>query len=108
MGKEESLRSVTTSMMDSAFDDAMNNQGSGAGIVSISPGGHHLLSAIHFKFWATNIDDEYEALINGMKMALEIKVMNLIVLSDSELVVNQVYEGFQARGPRTELYMKYT
>ncbi|XP_074356175.1 uncharacterized protein LOC141695866 [Apium graveolens] len=33
---------------------------------------------------------------------------NLIVKSYSELVVNQVNGGFQARGPRTELYLRCT
>ncbi|XP_074346702.1 uncharacterized protein LOC141685507 [Apium graveolens] len=64
------------------------------------------MSAIHLKFYATNNDAEYEALINGLKLALEVGVVNLIVRSDSELVVNQVNGGFQARGPRTELYMR--
>ncbi|XP_074326860.1 uncharacterized protein LOC141664806 [Apium graveolens] len=81
------------------------SQGS-AGIALITPEGHRLMSAIHFKFYATNNDVEYEALINGLKLALEVGVMNLIVRSDSELVVNQVNGGFQARGPRTELYMR--
>ncbi|XP_074356061.1 uncharacterized protein LOC141695736 [Apium graveolens] len=35
-------------------------------------------------------------------------VVNLIVRSDSELVVNQVNGGFRARGPRRELYMSCT
>ncbi|XP_074363401.1 uncharacterized protein LOC141703910 [Apium graveolens] len=35
-------------------------------------------------------------------------VRNLIARSDSELVVNQVNGGFQARGPRTELYLRCT
>ncbi|XP_074336646.1 uncharacterized protein LOC141673810 [Apium graveolens] len=65
-------------------------------------------SAIHFKFYATNNDAEYEALINGLKIALEMGVRNLITRSDSELVVNQVNGGFQARGPRTELYLRCT
>ncbi|XP_074342196.1 uncharacterized protein LOC141679653 [Apium graveolens] len=64
------------------------------------------MSAIHFKFYATNNDAEYEALINGLKIALEMGVRNLIARSDSELVVNQVNGGFQARGPRTELYLR--
>ncbi|XP_074373530.1 uncharacterized protein LOC141713861 [Apium graveolens] len=66
------------------------------------------MSAIHFKFYATNNDAEYEALINGLKIALEMGVQNLIARSDSELVVNQVNGGFQARGPRTELYLRCT
>ncbi|XP_074327728.1 uncharacterized protein LOC141665641 [Apium graveolens] len=87
-------------------DGAVNNSGSGAGIVLVTPEGHRLMSAIHFKFHATNNDAEYEALINGLKLALEVGAVNLIVRSDSELVVNQVNGGFQARGPRTELYMR--
>ncbi|XP_074343050.1 uncharacterized protein LOC141705215 [Apium graveolens] len=88
-------------------DGAVNSNGSGAGIVLIIPEGHRLMSAIHFKFYVTNNDAEYEALINGLKLALEVGVVNLIVRSDSELVVNQVNGGFQARGPQTELYMRY-
>ncbi|XP_074337671.1 uncharacterized protein LOC141674868 [Apium graveolens] len=87
-------------------DGAVNNNGAGAGIVLVTPEGHHLMSAIHFKFYVTNNDAEYEALINGLKIALEAGVVNLIARSDSELVLNQVNGGFQARGPRTELYMR--
>ncbi|XP_074374055.1 uncharacterized protein LOC141714435 [Apium graveolens] len=64
------------------------------------------MSVIYFKFYATNNDVEYKALINGLKLALEVRAVNLIVRSDSELVVNQVNGGFQARGPRAELYMR--
>ncbi|XP_074374186.1 uncharacterized protein LOC141714571 [Apium graveolens] len=64
------------------------SQGS-SGIVLVTPEGHRLMSAIHFKFYATNNDVEYEALINGLKLALEVGAVNLIVRTDSELVVNQ-------------------
>ncbi|XP_074374153.1 uncharacterized protein LOC141714537 [Apium graveolens] len=87
-------------------DGAVNNSGAGAGIVLVTLEGHHLLSAIHFKFYVTNNDVDYEALINGLKIAFEVGVMNLIAQSDSELLINQVNGGFQARGPRTELYMR--
>ncbi|XP_074359604.1 uncharacterized protein LOC141699604 [Apium graveolens] len=87
-------------------DGAVNNNGAGAKIVLVTPEGHHLMSVIHFKFYVTNNDAEYEALINGLKIALEVGVVNLIARSDSELVVNQVNGGFQDRGPRAELYMR--
>ncbi|XP_074337398.1 uncharacterized protein LOC141674588 [Apium graveolens] len=86
---------------------AVNNNGAGVRIVLVTLEGHHLMSAIHFKFYVTNNDTEYEALINSLKIALEVGVMNLITRSDSELVLNQVNGFFQARGPRTELYMRY-
>ncbi|XP_074350150.1 uncharacterized protein LOC141689690 [Apium graveolens] len=89
-------------------DEAVNNGGAGAGIVLVSPKGHHLMSVIHFKFYATNNNAEYEALINGLKIALEMGVRNLIAKSDSELVVNQVNGGFQARGPQTKSYLRCT
>ena len=55
-------------------DGAVNNDGARAGIVLISPEGHRLVSAIHFAFKVTNNDAEYEALIAGMKLDLEMKV----------------------------------
>ncbi|XP_074377928.1 uncharacterized protein LOC141719447 [Apium graveolens] len=87
-------------------DGAVNNGGAAAGIVLVLPEGHHLMIAIYFKFYVTNNDAEYESLINGLKISLEMGVRNLIAKSDSELVVNQVNGGFQARGPQTKLYLR--
>ncbi|XP_074326632.1 uncharacterized protein LOC141664574 [Apium graveolens] len=103
---EESLEDFSHPCWILHVDGEVNNGGSGAGIVLVSPEGHHLMSAIHFKFYATNNDAEYEALIHGLKIALEMGVRNLIARSDSELVVNQVNGGFQARGPQTKLYLR--
>ncbi|XP_074342638.1 uncharacterized protein LOC141680263 [Apium graveolens] len=64
-------------------DGAVNYSEAGVGIVLITPEGHHLMSAIHFKFYVTNNDVEYESLINGLKIALEVGVVNLIAQSDS-------------------------
>lgn len=72
----------------------------------ISPEGQKLRNATHLAFHATNNDAEYEALINGLKLALEMKVENLNVFNGSMIVVYQINEGYQAKGPRTELYLK--
>jgi ribonuclease HI len=64
------------------------------------------MSAVHSAWRVVNNDAEYEALINGLKLALGMKMDYLIVHSDSMLVVNQVNMEFQARGPRTELYLQ--
>ncbi|XP_074346871.1 uncharacterized protein LOC141685681 [Apium graveolens] len=105
---EESLEEFPHPWWILHVDGAVNNGEAGAGIVLVFLEGHHLMSAIHFKFYATNNDAEYEVLINGLKISLEMGVRNLIARSDSELVVNQVNEGFQARGPWTELYLRCT
>ncbi|XP_074374355.1 uncharacterized protein LOC141714753 [Apium graveolens] len=92
---EESLEEFPLPWWILHVDGAVNNGGAGVGIVLVSPEGHHLMSAIHLKFYATNNDAEYEALINGLKITLEMGVQNLIARSDSELVVNQVNGGFK-------------
>ena len=69
-------------------DGAVNSDGAGVGIVLVSPGGCRLLSAIHLGFPATNNDAEYEALINGLSLAIKMKARKLIVYSDSMLVVH--------------------
>ena len=69
------------------IDGAVNNEGDEAGVVLVIHKGHKLSNAIHFPFWAINNDSEYETLINGLKLALKIKVENLNVFSDSSLVV---------------------
>ncbi|XP_074373877.1 uncharacterized protein LOC141714244 [Apium graveolens] len=88
------------------MDGASNGDGAGAGIELISPKAHKIRRATHLTFHATNNDAEYEALINGLKLALEMKVENLNVFSDSMIVVYQINGGYQAKGPRTELYLK--
>ncbi|XP_074370795.1 uncharacterized protein LOC141711956 [Apium graveolens] len=87
-------------------DEAFNGDGTGAGIEIIIPEAHKIRSATHLAFHATNNDAEYEALINGLKLALEMKVENLNVFSDSMIVVYQINGGYQAKRPRTELYLK--
>ncbi|XP_074336436.1 uncharacterized protein LOC141673582 [Apium graveolens] len=82
-----------------SVDGAVNNEGSGARIELITPEGHKLRSAIHFTFKATNNDIEYDALIIGLKLALEMRVENLNVYSDSMLVTHHIGCGWQARDP---------
>lgn len=68
-------------------DGEVNARRAGVLIELIHPEGHHLQSSIHSTFKATHDDAEYEALVIGLKLVLEIKVENLNVFSDSILVV---------------------
>ena len=86
-------------------DGAVNQDGAGAGIVLTTPEGRKLKSAIHLAFPATNNDAKYEALIAGLRLAKELRVLKMTVRSDSMLVVYQVNGGFQVKTYRTELYM---
>ncbi|XP_063948153.1 uncharacterized protein LOC135152236 [Daucus carota subsp. sativus] len=87
-------------------DGAVNNEGAGAGIVLVSPEGHRLLNATHFTFQLSNNDAEYEALIGGLRLALEMKVRKLVIKVDSMLVVEHIKGGYQAKGPKTAIYLR--
>ena len=54
------------------FDRSVMAPGSGAGVVLISPDGSKLCYAIRLHFSASNNAMEYEALINGLRIAIEL------------------------------------
>ena len=57
------------------FDGSVMASGSGAGVVLISLDGSRLCYAIHHHFLASNNATEYEALINGLRIAIELRAM---------------------------------
>ena len=72
------------------FDGSVMEPGSGAGVVLISPDGSRLRYAFCLQFLASNNAVEYEALINGLRITIELGATWLYVRGDSELVVDQV------------------
>ena len=48
------------------MDGASNENGSGVGMMLISPERHKIHCALHFGFWALNNETEYEAFIVGL------------------------------------------
>ena len=52
--------------------------------------------ALRFEFKASNNEVEYEVLILGLELAKEMKVESLEIFSDSQLVVCQITDEYQA------------
>lgn len=102
----EAKKENSASWWELYVDGASNKEGVGAGIELVTPEGRKIQSAVHFAFEATNNAAEYEALIIGLKLALEMKVENLTAYSDSMLVTYQLWSGWQARGEQIELYLR--
>ncbi|GKV39077.1 hypothetical protein SLEP1_g46896 [Rubroshorea leprosula] len=71
-------------------DGASSSKGSGAGALLIGPEGYRSEHALKFNFDVTNNMAEYEALLLGLQLALELKISAIQVYSDSQLVVNQI------------------
>jgi ribonuclease HI len=79
------------------FDGSKRVQGAGAGVVLISPQGDKLKYVLQMSFpQASNNEAEYEALLHGMKMAKACGATRLKIFGDSNLVVQQVMNKYDA------------
>ena len=87
-------------------DGAANAQGSGAGLILTSPDIIDIEYALRFGFRASNNEAEYEAVIAGLNLAHSMKVDQLEVCSDSQLVVKQIKDSYEARGEKMIIYLK--
>ena len=88
------------------FDGSLTKTGAGAGLLFISPLGVHIRYMIRLHFTASNNVAEYEALVNGLQIAVELGVWRLDVRGDSQLVVDQVMKESSCHDPKMEAYCK--
>jgi hypothetical protein len=72
------------------FDGSVMKEGAGVGLVFISPLGVRMEYMVRLHFPASNNAAEYEALINGLRIAVDLGIKRLEIRGDSELVVGQV------------------
>ena len=86
-------------------DRASRQSGAGVGLQLTSPAGERIEQAVRLGFNASNNESEYEALIAGVELALPMGANNLLIRSDSQLVVGQVNAEFESREPQMERYV---
>jgi hypothetical protein len=56
------------------FDGALNLEGTGAGVLFISPHGEQLKYILQIRYKASNNDTEYDALIHGLRIAVSLDI----------------------------------
>ena len=86
-------------------DGASNDRCSGAGVFLETPEGRSICYALKFNFRATNNEAEYEALLAGLKLARDLRIIAVEIYCDSQLVVCQVRGEYQARDRRLAAYL---
>ena len=72
------------------FDGSLMKEGAGVGLVFLSPLGVRMRYVTRIHFPASNNVAEYEALLNGLRIATELGIWRLEIKGDSRLVVDQV------------------
>ena len=85
---------------------ATNAQGSGVGLILTSSEGIDIEYAQRFGFRASNNEAEYEAVIAGLNLAHSMEVDQLEGCSDSQLVLKQIEDSYEARNEKLILYLK--
>jgi len=85
------------------FNGSLMKTGAGAGLLFILPLGVHMRYVIRIHFAASNNVVEYEGLVNGLKIAIELVVRRLDVRGDSQLVIDQVMKASNCHDPKMEV-----
>jgi ribonuclease HI len=78
--------------------------GAGVGLLFISPLGKHLRYVLRLHFPASNNVAEYEALVNGLRITIELGVRRLDARGDLQLVIDQVMKNSHCRDRKMEAY----
>jgi ribonuclease HI len=86
------------------FDGSVMKTGAGAGLLFISPLGEHMRYAVRLRFPASNNMVEYEALLYGLRIAIETGIKRLDVRGDSQLVIDQVIKNASCHDDKMEAY----
>jgi hypothetical protein len=82
------------------FDGSLMKTGAGAGLLFVSPLGKHLRYVLCLHLPASNNVAEYEALVNGLRIAIELGIRRLDARGDSQLVIDQVMKNSGRLLPR--------
>jgi ribonuclease HI len=88
------------------FDGWLMKTGAGAGLLFISPLGIHIHYVIWLHFTASNNVAEYKALVNSLRITIELGVRHLDVRGDSQLMIDQVMKDSSCHDPKMEAYCK--
>jgi len=86
------------------FDGALNINGTGAGILFITPTKDKLRYVLRIHFPASNNAAKYEACLHGLRIAVELGVKRLMVYGDSALVINQLNKDWSCSSKMMDAY----
>jgi len=100
-GNQKDLWTINT-------DKSSTQKGGRAGVVITSPEKDVLKYGVQLKFPITNNDVEYEALLTRLRIAWALGAENIVLKSDSQLVIGQVRGDFEAKETKMQKYLKLT
>ncbi|XP_075084617.1 uncharacterized protein LOC142167940 [Nicotiana tabacum] len=89
------------------FDSAAHRKRAGTGFVFITSQGEVLPYSFTLTQHCTNNVAEYQALILGLEMAVDMRQLQLHIFGESELVMNQLLGSYEVKRPKLHPYHDY-
>ncbi|XP_070002293.1 uncharacterized protein [Nicotiana sylvestris] len=89
------------------FDGSARRNGTGAGVMLIFPERQVLPFSFVLGETCSNNVAEYQALIVNLKMALEMKILQLEIYGDSKLIINQLLGSYEVKKKDLLSYHEY-
>ena len=78
------------------------------GVIINTLEGDVLRYEVQLQFPATNNEAEYEAILTGLKTGKALGAKNLLLQSNSKLVIRQIKGEYEAKETRMQKYLKLT
>jgi ribonuclease HI len=94
----------TTFVWKIFFDGASSKEGSGVGVVFVSPTQETISLSYKMEFETTNNVAEYEALVLGLRDAKYMGIEDLSMFGHAKLIFHQIKNIYQAKHPRIRTY----
>ncbi|XP_074357988.1 uncharacterized protein LOC141697479 [Apium graveolens] len=101
---QEPKKEMSSGARTLRVDGSSTSERSGAGLILKSPEGFKIQTAISFSFPATNNQAEYEALVAELKLSRTLRVQDLKIYSDSQIVVKQINGEYIVKDPTLAKY----
>ena len=80
----------------------------GVGVVITTPNGEILKYGVQLRFPTSNNKAEYEGILTRLRLGKGLGVKNLLIQSDSKLVVEQIKGEYEAKEERMQKYLRLT
>ena len=80
----------------------------GVEVVIITPDGETLKYGVQLKFPATNNEAEYKGILTGLRLGKALGATNLLIQSDSKLVIGKIKGDYEAKEERMQKYVRLT
>ena len=97
---------MTKRIWNMFFDGSFMQNGLGASVLFVSPRGYTIPKSYKLLFPCTKHIAEYEALTNGLKMAIEWRITELHIYGDSQLIINQFNDDCLTKNDKLVLSKK--